>query len=829
MKIRVLVRVKERAFVWQERTIVKDEKKLSSMWTVREVLVDRPFDIDQAAFAQARAGVPFGFEHCEFCILAPPSRRLSQHLLQAMHHERRDQLLRRWMPFILIAFVFAVTACCIWGCGSSRCFVSPLVYSWSGLGSAFDCAMTDRPCQLQGRLPPWMLGLPFPDGVMKGGLLFMRLIFFILPLFMYGVFFSFLWVWAGSWLQPLLPLIFSRPYVRGEEANKRRNHDQHHSFNAPSDSIGSVRSAVMASSTDGAMKTSLLSPDSQLWSPAASLWSPAPSQRSADHSVASRGASVPFSPGVRALQNSVLGSPHANTSFSPASWRASTSPHLVHRPGRGGGFGCPPSTPGARGAESIFGGLASPQEGVPKNSPHTHGFGGGGNVRFNEEVTFYNFSPSDAAALQPNSPPDRRSMQFDLSLQQADLASATKPGMTPILPEERSASFSKWCSARRTRLNESDDLRRKNMRGFGVSGVGSMALSSISGLQDSRLHAPNRSAVSRSPGDSPGVGGGSPAMGLSRSRSLTSSHTERWWLEVTDGAIGYCDQILAQARSRILFADARMRALVLQTSHGLAPAEALLEQTERGVRRWVGIQVMRHVLALVDQVDQDLAKGLHKPKSAPVASSAAGPAPTGGGIFGGGAPAFGTGGGGFGAGGGGFGAGSFGQPAPVNAQQQQQKQQQEQAAAEKAKKEEEELLLRANALDRQNQLNSYTTLARYQSTAQQQYAKRRIIELAADPDVLGYVWDGGSSQEYVSVDTSGSGSRAAVDSKLALSSLSHVRLSASTPDSTGARGRRVWPGLWECKMRGWDSARSLPSDAELLMHVVATFLDVRLR
>ena len=101
--------------------------------------------------------------------------------------------------------------------------------------------------------------------------------------------------------------------------------------------------------------------------------------------------------------------------------------------------------------------------------------------------------------------------------------------------------------------------------------------------------------------------------------------------------------------------------------------------------------------------------------------------------------------------------------------------------------------------------------------------------LAADPDVLGYVWDGGSSQEYVSVDTSGSGSRAAADSKLALSSLSHVTLSASTPDSTGARGRRVWPGLWECKMRGWDSARSLPSDAELLMHVVATFLDVRLR
>ena len=137
--------------------------------------------------------------------------------------------------------------------------------------------------------------------------------------------------------------------------------------------------------------------------------------------------------------------------------------------------------------------------------------------------------------------------------------------------------------------------------------------------------------------------------------------------------------------------------------------------------------------------------------------------------------------------------------------------------------------MRANALDRQNQLNSYTTLARYQSTAQQQYAKRRIIELAADPDVLGYVWDGGSSQEYVSVDTSGSGSRAAADSKLALSSLSHVRLSASTQDSTGARGCRVWPGLWECKLRGWDSARSLPSDAELLMHVVATFLDVRLR
>ena len=67
---------------------------------------------------------------------------------------------------------------------------------------------------------------------------------------------------------------------------------------------------------------------------------------------------------------------------------------------------------------------------------------------------------------------------------------------------------------------------------------------------------------------------------------------------------------------------------------------------------------------------------------------------------------------------------------------------------------------------------------------------QRIKELGVDPDVLGYVWDGGSSQEYdenVSVVSDADSSRAQTDPKFALTTLSQNRLGSSTLDSPGSR------------------------------------------
>jgi hypothetical protein len=155
---------------------------------------------------------------------------------------------------------------------------------------------------------------------------------------------------------------------------------------------------------------------------------------------------------------------------------------------------------------------------------------------------------------------------------------------------------------------------------------------------------------------------------------------------------------------------------------------------------------------------------------------------------------------------------------------------------------------------------------------------QRIRELGADPDLLGYVWDGGSSHEYVQPDKNAGSGLSQPDGQLALTTLPHNRLAASASDSPSARfalsfgvfvggvvaaaaaaaaaaggggggivvcaasglanklacwrmqhaapslhgwcgcgrGRRAWPG-------------TRPTDAELLMHMVATFLDTRLR
>jgi hypothetical protein len=69
------------------------------------------------------------------------------------------------------------------------------------------------------------------------------------------------------------------------------------------------------------------------------------------------------------------------------------------------------------------------------------------------------------------------------------------------------------------------------------------------------------------------------------------------------------------------------------------------------------------------------------------------------------------------------------------------------------------------------------------------FAVQRIKELGASPDMVSYVWDGGSSQEYVALDHNASASRAQTETNLALSSLSHGRLAASSSalDSPGDR------------------------------------------
>lgn len=328
-------------------------------------------------------------------------------------------------------------------------------------------------------------------------------------------------------------------------------------------------------------------------------------------------------------------------------------------------------------------------------------------MRFSEQVTLHLFSPSDAA-LAPTSPNlqqsfEMRALNFDSSLRPTDIASAIKPGMTPILPEERSTSFAKWCSSRRSRPNESDDLRRKSMRSVHSPSSGSCMVPMGGGALDSRtslsLDGQWGSVGGRSPAArasrSPGGAAALAQTALTKSLSSTAHGTNRWWLERGDGACDYCKQILSEAElMRGLFAETFMRSLVPQSSPGMPPSAALLQQTSRGVRRWVGFQVVRHVLALMDQVDKDAAKGMHKPQ-VPKPQPAAAPAAGG----------FGGGGGGFGFGGGGGGA--FGAPAAgfggaaANPQQQQQQQQE---AAERARTQGDQDLIRAAALDRLDQV-----------------------------------------------------------------------------------------------------------------------------
>jgi len=220
MKIRVLVHVKDGMYTVptvQERNIIMDEKRLKSLWMLREVRVDRPFDIDPTIFSQTR------FENAEYCILAPPSRRLSQHLLQAMQHERKDTHLRFWMPLILVVLLFAVVACLVLGCGADRCFIWPLVSWWNGLSHASDCWLNEKPCQVQSL--PWVRGLG--DSTMKILLLVFRSVCFVALGVTYGVGACYFWVSFVSWLQCL----YNARAPALEEEDDRRH--RRHSLDAP--------------------------------------------------------------------------------------------------------------------------------------------------------------------------------------------------------------------------------------------------------------------------------------------------------------------------------------------------------------------------------------------------------------------------------------------------------------------------------------------------------------------------------------------------------------------------------------------------------------------
>ena len=315
-------------------------------------------------------------------------------------------------------------------------------------------------------------------------------------------------------------------------------------------------------------------------------------------------------------------------------------------------------------------------------SPHAHGFGAGGGtgVRFNPEVTFHNFSP-DISSLAPNSPTLSLAQNSTPKHCPANVAL----GKTPILPEERSTSFSQWCNSRRKnalRMNDSDELRRKtpaSMLGMSTSAVAVRA--SPGNLTNLDVRRPSMGSPSWTEGGSPGLG--------KWLLQAAAAPADRWWLDKTDGACDYCSRILSESGKRVLFGQARVRALAPPTSTLLppeGPPALLLEQTAQGVRRWIGLHVVRHVIALINQVRADDAKGLLEPP-APAAATAA-PA------FGvvGAPPAFG--------GGGTFGAKAFGAPA-ANAQQQQQQQEE---ADEKAREEERKGLMRANAIERKQQV-----------------------------------------------------------------------------------------------------------------------------
>ena len=303
----------------------------------------------------------------------------------------------------------------------------------------------------------------------------------------------------------------------------------------------------------------------------------------------------------------------------------------------------------------MFGGFPSPQSGV-RPSPQTHGFSRG-NVRFEEQPTVHCFPPSDSAT-DSSSKNHWQSPRADYS--------EIKPGMTPILPDERSIIFARWCDERRRRVNDSEEFRRKKT---GASHSSSRAMV----VNDARA----------------GIDGGRKILSLMSPPPRRRSPDTKLDGQPGHRASDYCLRIVLEQRLRFLApqtrhglsADTVRAAPALSRAADEARAAELLEQTSRGIRRWIGFQVLRHVVKLMDQVEKDEADGLHK-KFVPNNPA---PAAAAGAFSGFGAPvAF----------GGNFGApGAFG-PAPAAAAPSA-------AETEKARQEE---LKRGNALDRKSQV-----------------------------------------------------------------------------------------------------------------------------
>ena len=219
MQIRVLLQGKQGVPIWQERTIVADEKQfmptwsVDRPWSVRSVRVDRPFDLESHSLS---------FEGAEYCILCPPSRRLSQHFLRAMQNERRDQVLGQRMPILLIMLMFAGIGCLVFGCHDSRCIFSPGLGALRGIKTALDCVMHERLCQVWEWEDRWMpaakIDLRLSDANMKLMLLLWRLVLFVGVALVYALGLSRMGVSFFAWLAALLQ---TRSYSQ-EDADRGR-------------------------------------------------------------------------------------------------------------------------------------------------------------------------------------------------------------------------------------------------------------------------------------------------------------------------------------------------------------------------------------------------------------------------------------------------------------------------------------------------------------------------------------------------------------------------------------------------------------------------------
>jgi hypothetical protein len=214
MQIRVLLPGASGASIWQERTIISDKKQfrmpwsVDQAWSVRSVRVDRTFDLLNNS----------SFENAEYVIICPPSRRLSQHFLRAMQNERRDQMLGRWMPLFLLAFIFAAIGCFVWGWGSSRCVCSPIIAVWNRVAKAVDCTWQEKRCVLS----DWegAAAEHLSESTMKILLLLSRFLYLLLYASIYLLVLSFSTVSFYSWF---MAQVQNRTYAPEETGASRRN------------------------------------------------------------------------------------------------------------------------------------------------------------------------------------------------------------------------------------------------------------------------------------------------------------------------------------------------------------------------------------------------------------------------------------------------------------------------------------------------------------------------------------------------------------------------------------------------------------------------------